>query len=391
MIHQRFPSQDEGLSVVRSATPDPVNMAELLPVLRLCAADLGLSPQVLRTLEVLLSFLPPQRNHHIVFASNETLITRAGGLSERSLRRHIEALRDAGLLTRSDSANRKRFTRFDPVEDRVLRFGLDLSPIFAGYGELKARATEAEARLRQLRYLKARLRAAAARLLVVDPDHEAACDALKAARRNITADELKARLETLPAVNDHPALPTANPATHDLSGSDGQIDRHHHSLNKEHLDKDAAETLNLLIELCPEALAFAESPIRTEREALAHARMLAPMMGISVQHFDQAVVRHSAMTITALVWHLLQRGSAVRHPSAYFYAAALGRSIEQLDPIRWFRTGVRKFVRGQMNVDRCPRTIMEAPVAHECVNRTDRLLKKSGAQDGYSSPRPVLL
>lgn len=359
MIHQRFPSQDEGLSVVPSITPDPVNMAELLPVLRHCARDLGLSSQVLRTLEVLLSFLPPHRNHHTVFASNETLVSRAGGLSERSLRRHIEALCHTGLLIRSDSANRKRFTRFDPLQSRVLRFGLDLSPIFARYETLKAMAQEAKARHTQLRFLRARLRAAAARLLLSQPDNETALDCLKAARRNLSAEDLQARIDSLPLVQDHPAPPVDQQDASPVAASGGQNDRHHQSLTKEHLDKDAEDTLKLLQLHCPEALTYASEPIRTERDAVNHARLLAPMMGIPLRHFDRAVEQHSAMTITALTWQLLQRGDAIRHPSAYFYAATLGARTSQLDPMRWIKTTLRQRLSADnLSGGCCPRTIL---------------------------------
>jgi replication initiation protein RepC len=358
MIHQNFPSQDEGLSVVHCATPDPVNMAELLPVLRLCAKDLGLSPQVLRTLEVLLSFLPPQRNHHIVFASNDTLIARAGGLSERSLRRHIEALNGAGLLTRSDSANRKRFKCFNPISGQMLRFGLDLSPLFAGYETLKNIAEQADARARQLRYLKTRLRAAAARLLLQDPDHELALDCLRAARRHITAEELTSRLEQLPAVTEQPDTPQDNCRERLLSASDGQNDRHLQSLNIEHKDKDPEISLEQLCQLCPEALVYAMEPIETERDAIAHARMLAPMMGISQNLFERAIARHAPIKIAALIWQLLQQGQLVRNPLAYFYAVTLGRKSAQLAPMAWFkRAAPRELSADNSRLHLCPRTI----------------------------------
>lgn len=355
MIHQNFPSQDEGLSVVRSATPDPVNMAEVLPVLRLCAKHLGISAQVLRTLEALLSFLPPQRNHHTVFASNVTLLSRMGGMSERSLRRHIEAMCLAGLVQRSDSANRKRFTRFDPVEQRVLRFGLDLTPIFAGFSSLKEQAEEVKRKDSQLRFLKTRLRAAAARRLLEAPEDQAALDCLKAARRNLSADEISKHLDRLPTVMDHPALPAELHSSEDLTGSGGQNDRHHQSLNKEHIDK---EVLPVLKDRYPEALIYAEKQIVTERDALIHTRNLAPMMGISSQHFDQAVERHSPMEIVALIWQLLQRGQSIRYPSAYFYAATLGKRARNFAPLRnVIGHTLRKLSADNSLFTCCPRTI----------------------------------
>ena len=126
-----------------SAWDNPVLSADNVPdrkilgeVLRDAAPLLGLGAPVAATLDALLSFLPPKRRHHTVFASNATLSARRHGVTDRTLRRHITALIDAGLLIRRDSPNRKRYMRIDTSAQVALRFGLDLSPLFQRFPEL---------------------------------------------------------------------------------------------------------------------------------------------------------------------------------------------------------------------------------------------------------------
>ena len=111
----------------------------LIDTLRRAASSLDLSPSVIATVDALLSCLPPKREHDIVFASNATLVMRRNGISDRSLRRHLADLVTAGLLVRIDSPNGKRYSKRDPQMGTVIRFGLDLSPLFIAFGHLQGR------------------------------------------------------------------------------------------------------------------------------------------------------------------------------------------------------------------------------------------------------------
>ncbi|WP_216333550.1 plasmid replication protein RepC [Rhizobium sp. X9] len=103
--------------------------------------ELNVSDRSLSVLDALLSFYPSDEltatNDLIVFPSNARLSIRARGMTPATLRRHLAALVDAGLILRKDSANGKRFARRSRAGEINEAFGFNLSPLLA-------RATEIE-------------------------------------------------------------------------------------------------------------------------------------------------------------------------------------------------------------------------------------------------------
>lgn len=136
------------------SSENPYNVLELVRTLR---SELALTPNDLVTLQALLSFLPRKASSEeallIVFPSNVALATRTNGLDERTIRRSIGRLIEAGLIARRDSATRKRFPlRYGGVIRDA--FGFDLRPLFERKAELVSRAAavhEDQERLRSLR------------------------------------------------------------------------------------------------------------------------------------------------------------------------------------------------------------------------------------------------
>lgn len=76
---------------------------------------LGVTDRSLAVLNALLSFYPKSElagdADLVVFPSNAQLSLRAHGMAEQTLRRHLSALVDAGLIIRKDSPNGKRYAR----------------------------------------------------------------------------------------------------------------------------------------------------------------------------------------------------------------------------------------------------------------------------------------
>ena len=320
-----------------------VPTAEVIEILRGCGKKLGLSPQVLRSLELLLTFLPPRRNHHIVFASNETLVHRAQGLHERSLRRHIAALAEAGLLRRTDSPNKKRYTCHDPCAGVTMRFGLDLGPLFARIGDLRILAEEAEMEAMQIAYQRRKLRAAASNRLALAPDDARAKELLKLARRQMSAVELAALLAGLPC----PAESLDHPHEQDLTGSGGQIDRHLPNLSKELNEKEETEVLQSIAEKPPEAVSYALSSLQTAQDIEDHARTLAPMLGISMKLYQDAIESIGSWRVASLVWMIVENATKITKPAAYFRAITFSPKGAAYRAWEWL-TRSRRF---------CPRTI----------------------------------
>ena len=129
----------------------------------LCEARMhfAVSDRALAVLNALLSFYPETvlkgEDRLVVFPSNAQLSLRAHGMAEQTIRRHIAALVDAGLLIRKDSANGKRFARRsrDGVIDEA--FGFSLAPLLARADEIMVLAAEVEAERLALQRLKERL------------------------------------------------------------------------------------------------------------------------------------------------------------------------------------------------------------------------------------------
>ncbi len=121
-------------------------------------ALLGLQSNSLAVLDALLSFYPEndlrQDAQLIVFPSNMQLSLRAHSMPGSTLRRHLAALVDAGLIVRRDSANGKRYARKDDGGAIETAFGFDLSPLLARSEELAALAQQVVADRMALRKAK---------------------------------------------------------------------------------------------------------------------------------------------------------------------------------------------------------------------------------------------
>ncbi|MDI5929417.1 plasmid replication protein RepC [Rhizobium leguminosarum] len=102
---------------------------------------LNVSDRSLSVLDALLSFYPSEElcatNDLIVFPSNAQLSIRARGMTAATLRRHLAALVDAGLILRKDSANGKRFARRSRAGEINEAFGFNLAPLLARAKEIE--------------------------------------------------------------------------------------------------------------------------------------------------------------------------------------------------------------------------------------------------------------
>ena len=165
----------------------------------LCEARerLGVTDRALAILNALLSFYPKNElaaeDTMIVFPSNAQLSLRAHGMAEQTIRRHLASLIDAGLLTRRDSANGKRFVRRDRAGQIDEAFGFSLAPLLARADEIERLAAEVEAERLHLQRLKERLticRRDVAKLIETATEEGASgdWDAAQAEYRAILAD-----------------------------------------------------------------------------------------------------------------------------------------------------------------------------------------------------------
>ncbi|MBP1848329.1 replication initiation protein RepC [Rhizobium petrolearium] len=129
----------------------------------LCEARplLGVSDRALAVLNALLSCYPPrelaEERGLIVFPSNAELSLRTHGMAEQTIRRHLTALIEAGLIIRKDSPNGKRYAHKDRAGEINEAFGFSLAPLLARSEEIQRLAADVVAERLLLLRLKERL------------------------------------------------------------------------------------------------------------------------------------------------------------------------------------------------------------------------------------------
>jgi replication initiation protein RepC len=110
---------------------------------------LGLQDRALAVLDALLTFYPGNElsagEKLVVFPSNAQLSVRAHGIAGTTLRRHLAALVEAGLVHRRDSPNGKRYAHRDNSGQIEDAFGFDLEPLLLRAAELAGLAQQVAA------------------------------------------------------------------------------------------------------------------------------------------------------------------------------------------------------------------------------------------------------
>jgi len=137
-----------------------LDVAEVKPTVRIekwkvfrdvCEARerLGLQDRALAVLDALLTFYPETEfdaeQRLVVFPSNAQLSVRAHGINGTTLRRHLAALVEVGLIQRRDSPNGKRYAHRNSKGEVEQAYGFDLAPLVARAAELAALAQDVAA------------------------------------------------------------------------------------------------------------------------------------------------------------------------------------------------------------------------------------------------------
>lgn len=247
---------------------------------------------------------------------------------------------DLGLLERNDSPNRKRFMRSNSMEGTALRFGFDLTPLFDRLLEIAQMAADAIRNTEQLTYLRARIRALAARQLEASPDNPFPQEALRTIRRKLSVEQLQAILNTLDQAPIETRIntdeqPRGPEETSDVTANNGQIVRHHHKSTKELNDKEehtSGVSVADIVAACPDVTEFSLRTISTEGDVIAHARTLAPMVGIDCPTYERAVAALDPMRAALAVWIVVKFNNRVRSAGAYFRAITSGSRSDTFDP-----------------------------------------------------------
>ncbi|MFA8388002.1 MAG: plasmid replication protein RepC [Pelagibaca sp.] len=304
--------------------------------LRDARSAFGLRPGHIHTLQAMLSFLKPGHGE-TVFASNNSICQRVGGIDERTLRRHINRFVELGFIQRNDSSNRKRY-RVRSSGGDCISYGLSLTPLFRRAGELIAVAQEMENNRRDRVFIHKQILTKLAHLDECDPGNSFIHEARKALRRKLSLLEYRTLLANADAKCESLSTFLNSPEATELPANDGQTVRHQSRSEKENTDLEVDMTNeglkpDFLTSVCDQAASFSTEKLKNWLDIESHARTLAPMMGIHPETFEKAKTAVGAKKTSCAIFIMLQLGQRIRNFGAYFHSITLGQRQDQFDPI----------------------------------------------------------
>lgn len=327
-------------------TTDPsaltsVNKWVILRALVKAQDRFAVSARDLTLLQALLSFYPHDMlqagAEMVIFPSNKTICDRMNGMADSTMRRHLRHLLEAGLLTRRDSCNGKRFAI--QHHDQKLAFGFDLTPLLRNAPFILTAAAEVEEQEKADRYLRAELqlmrRDIFAMIETVTGDLAQSLQnywatGQKALRRKLSSDDLKALHNDHRTLLDH--LKTSN-----LNSTDSQNEQHKHNSNINIYESEEAMTvdpkceiaaqnpqsdipLHVIMKACPLFESFNNAPINHWSHFIDAAHRLYQALGISKDTYAEAVKCLGLHQASIVIAALFQRFDQLRSPGAYLRA-----------------------------------------------------------------------
>ena len=333
----------------------------------ICAAKMrvGVSERALAVLDALLSFHPETTlsgEGLIVFPSNQQLALRAHGMAPATLRRHLAALVDGGLIIRRDSPNGKRFARKGQGGAIEMAFGFDLSPLVARAEEFESWAEEVKAEERALRLVRERItlcRRDIAKMIATGIEqgvpvgkigqglsdwpgiHGVFRGILDRIPRTAVRRELEPIADELSLLADEIlSLLETHVKNEKTTINESQIERHIQNSNPQDLialepvfrESQGARPepqpepklaprqdfpLGMVLDACPDILDYSKGGIANWRDFLAVAMVVRSMLGISPSAWEAALSAMGEIPAAIVVAGILQKGTAVTSAGGY--------------------------------------------------------------------------
>lgn len=335
---------------------------------------LGLQDRSLAVLDALLSFYPESElraeSRMIVFPSNTQLALRAHGIAGATLRRHIAALVEAGLLVRKDSANGKRYARKNSDGEIDTAFGFDLSPLLVRSEELATLAHQVvseRATMRKAREDLTICRRDVRKLISAAIDEGAAGDWVSIEARYIDLVSRIPRSPTLADIRNILDLMltlredivnhlTKNRNSRNISSNADQNERHIHNSNTKNLiepepayeKEQGAVTgnespavadfvtllpLGLVLRACPEAIAYAPSGMITSwQDLVAAATVIRATLGISSSAYQDACDTMGSQNAAVTIACILERSMHINSAGGYLRELTVRAKRDEFSP-----------------------------------------------------------
>jgi replication initiation protein RepC len=316
----------------------------------------GIGDRALAVLNALLSFYPDselsEENGLIVFPSNAQLSLRAHGMADATLRRHLAALVDCGLIIRRDSPNGKRYARKGRAGDIEEAFGFSLAPLLVRAQEFEAAAERMRADNKALRLMRERItlhRRDIQKLIEAAVEEDVPGDwgglwrrfrvIVEAIPRRATVADLEPIVADLAALHDEvdmlleKHMNSTNP-----SGNESQNDRQHSNSNTDSLfefepafEKSRATVepglrsaeppktypLGLVLKACPDIVNYAVDGIANWRDLMATAAQVRGYLGVSPSAYADALDVLGQENTAVVIACVLQRAQHINSAGGY--------------------------------------------------------------------------
>lgn len=315
----------------------------LLAALTEAADAYGLCHRSLGVLRALLSFhrdrmIGAAPLSAIVFPANATLSQRLGGMPESTLRRHLATLLRAGIVSRHDSANRKRYAR-GAAGPAQLAFGFDLSPLARHADAIDTAAAQARAHRAQLQQLRCELAALRQQALDLSGPDDLTEEAFKILRRKPDAAQLS---QAIDALRNH--LETEKPSACGVQNERHiQQDSKIYSEEPRHVSKTQTPGFEAVVTQCSEYLSFFPEHVHDWQGLSRVAHAVAPMMGIEQSLYADAIMRMGHIKAITAVLCILESLGRIKNPGGYLRRLIERDGAGQVDFVRLLdqSTGVK--------------------------------------------------
>lgn len=320
---------------------------------------LGLGDRALAVLHALLSFYPEQQlsegGRLVVFPSNAQLSIRAHGIAGSTLRRHLAALVDAGVVIRKDSPNGKRFARKDSRGAIEQAYGFSLAPLLARADEFAQLAQRVVAERQRLRLLRERFSLArrdVAKLIsaAITAETPGEWHALEqqyatlssAVGRTASAEELDAAVHALDELRIHLVkLLEIHLNSQDLGADDRQNERHIENPESDSIyeSEQAQETardeklahlpspapvnqavfpLGLVLKACPDIAMYGPGgTVSGWRDLFSAAIVVRSMLGVSPSVYQDACEAMGPENAATVMACILERAGHISTAGGY--------------------------------------------------------------------------
>lgn len=319
----------------------------------------GIGDRSLAVLAGLLSCHPDdelsEENGLIVFPSNKQLSLRSHGMANATLRRHLAALLDCGIILRRDSPNGKRYARKGRGGELEDAFGFSVAPLLARADEFHAAAERVRADGRALKLMRERItlqRRDIAKLIEAAIEEgapgawqdlwrrfRAVVDQLP---RKASIEELAPFAAELDAIRDEVDIalnnfmnvtnPSANESQNEQQHSDSNPESHFEFELAFEKARGAVEPrpqpaeppktyhLGLVLKACPDIAGYAAGGIANWRDLMATAAQVRGYLGISPSAYEDACHVMGPEVAAIVVACILQRAQHIDSAGGYLRA-----------------------------------------------------------------------